>query len=166
MHLHHNDWYLLARDGKPPPPWEDCLKETFFVYPGERILLAGHFSDHPGKFVDPLPHVRPRGPRPDEPVRGRAVRNPAFSKGSRACCRCIVRIGRHTQKAGGAAAPGRSEARAIGALLLAGAGLVALSLSLPHPSGGNTPALIATRRGDGGRRPALLVPLPAASRSP
>jgi spore coat protein A, manganese oxidase len=51
MHLHHNDWYLLARDGRPPPPWEDCLKETFFVYPGERILVAGHFSDHTGKFV-------------------------------------------------------------------------------------------------------------------
>jgi spore coat protein A, manganese oxidase len=51
MHLHHTDWYLLARDGKKPPPWEDCLKETFFVYPGERILLAGHFADHPGKFV-------------------------------------------------------------------------------------------------------------------
>ena len=51
MHLHHTDWYLLARDGKPPPPWEDCLKETFFVYPGERILVAGHFSDHTGKFV-------------------------------------------------------------------------------------------------------------------
>ena len=34
MHLHHTDWYLLARDGRPPPPWEDCLKETFFVYPG------------------------------------------------------------------------------------------------------------------------------------
>jgi spore coat protein A len=26
MHMHHTDWYLLARDGKPPPPWEDCLK--------------------------------------------------------------------------------------------------------------------------------------------
>jgi spore coat protein A, manganese oxidase len=51
MHLHHNDWYLLSRDGKPPPPWEDCLKETFFVFPGERIRVAGHFSDHPGKFV-------------------------------------------------------------------------------------------------------------------
>jgi FtsP/CotA-like multicopper oxidase with cupredoxin domain len=51
MHLHHTDWYLLARDGKPPPPWEDCLKDTFFVYPGEKILLAGHFSDHSGKFV-------------------------------------------------------------------------------------------------------------------
>ena len=71
MHLHHTDWYLLARNGKPPPPWEDCLKETFFVYPGERILVAGHFTDYTGKFVDPLPHARPRGPRPDEPVPGR-----------------------------------------------------------------------------------------------
>jgi diguanylate cyclase (GGDEF)-like protein/PAS domain S-box-containing protein len=40
--------------------------------------------------------------------------------------------------------PGRSEARAVGALLGAGGGLVALSLVLPHPSGGNTPALIGT----------------------
>lgn len=39
--------------------------------------------------------------------------------------------------------PGRSESRAVGALLLAGAGLVALSLALPHPSGGDTQALIA-----------------------
>jgi diguanylate cyclase (GGDEF)-like protein/PAS domain S-box-containing protein len=43
--------------------------------------------------------------------------------------------------------PGRSEARAVGALLLAGAGLVALSLALPHPSGGNTRALIGTAAG-------------------
>jgi spore coat protein A, manganese oxidase len=51
IHLHHTDWYLLSRDGRPPPPWEDCLKDTFFVYPGERLLLAGHFSDYTGKFV-------------------------------------------------------------------------------------------------------------------
>jgi FtsP/CotA-like multicopper oxidase with cupredoxin domain len=51
MHLHHSDWLLLARNGRPPPPWEDCLKETFFVFPGERILLAGHFTDYTGKFV-------------------------------------------------------------------------------------------------------------------
>lgn len=38
--------------------------------------------------------------------------------------------------------PGHSEARAIGALLLAGAALVALSLALPHPSGGDTTALV------------------------
>jgi diguanylate cyclase (GGDEF)-like protein/PAS domain S-box-containing protein len=43
--------------------------------------------------------------------------------------------------------PGRSEARATGALLLAGAGLVALSLILPHPSGGREIALAATAAG-------------------
>ena len=51
MHMHMTDWYLLSRNGKPPPPWEDCLKETFFVYPDERILVAGHFADYTGKFV-------------------------------------------------------------------------------------------------------------------
>jgi spore coat protein A len=51
MHLHHSDWLLLERDGRPPPPWENCLKETFFVYPNEKILLAGHFADHTGKFA-------------------------------------------------------------------------------------------------------------------
>jgi FtsP/CotA-like multicopper oxidase with cupredoxin domain len=51
MHMHLTDWYLLARNGKPPPPWEDCLKETFLVYPRERILVAGRFADHTGKFV-------------------------------------------------------------------------------------------------------------------
>ncbi len=39
--------------------------------------------------------------------------------------------------------PGHSEARAVGSLLLGGATLVALSLALPHPSGGDTAALIA-----------------------
>ena len=51
MHLHHTDWYLLRRNGKLPPPWERCLKETFFMDPHERILIAGRPSDHLGKFV-------------------------------------------------------------------------------------------------------------------
>lgn len=51
MHMHHTDWYLLSRNGRKPPPWEDCLKETFFLYPRERILVAGHFADYTGKFV-------------------------------------------------------------------------------------------------------------------
>ncbi len=38
---------------------------------------------------------------------------------------------------------GSVEARAVAALPLAGAGLVALSLVLPHPSGGNQAALVA-----------------------
>ena len=51
MHMHLTDWYLLSRNGKPPPPWEDCLKETFFVYPNERLLVAGRFVDYTGKFL-------------------------------------------------------------------------------------------------------------------
>jgi diguanylate cyclase (GGDEF)-like protein/PAS domain S-box-containing protein len=39
--------------------------------------------------------------------------------------------------------PGRSEARAAAALLLAGAGLVVISLLLPHPPGGDTGAIVA-----------------------
>lgn len=39
--------------------------------------------------------------------------------------------------------PGRSEARAVGALMLAASGLVVLSLVLPHPAGGDTRALTA-----------------------
>ncbi|HSK50874.1 MAG TPA: sensor domain-containing diguanylate cyclase [Solirubrobacterales bacterium] len=38
---------------------------------------------------------------------------------------------------------GRSEARAVGAVLIGGAGLVELSLLLPHPSEVNEPALLA-----------------------
>jgi diguanylate cyclase (GGDEF)-like protein/PAS domain S-box-containing protein len=44
-------------------------------------------------------------------------------------------------------APGRSAGRAAGALLMAGAGLVALSLILPHPDGGHFIALVATACG-------------------
>ena len=51
VHLHSTDWYLLSRDGKPPKPWEDCLKETFFLNPHETLLVAGHFTDFTGKFV-------------------------------------------------------------------------------------------------------------------
>jgi spore coat protein A, manganese oxidase len=51
MHIHHNDWYMLSRNGHPPKPWEDCLKETFLLEPHDRILVAGRFADHTGKFV-------------------------------------------------------------------------------------------------------------------
>ena len=51
IHIHHTDWYMLARNGKPPKPWEDCLKETFLVDPKETILVAGHFADFTGKYV-------------------------------------------------------------------------------------------------------------------
>jgi diguanylate cyclase (GGDEF)-like protein/PAS domain S-box-containing protein len=51
------------------------------------------------------------------------------------------------QRRGALREQGPSEARAIGALLVAGAGLVALSLLLPHPSEVDEPALIGTAVG-------------------
>jgi FtsP/CotA-like multicopper oxidase with cupredoxin domain len=51
VHMHHTDWYVLSRNGRRPPPWERCLKETFFLGPGDRVVVAGHFSDHAGKYV-------------------------------------------------------------------------------------------------------------------
>jgi spore coat protein A, manganese oxidase len=51
IHMHHTDWYMLSRNGKPPRRWERCLKETFFLDPGDRVVVAGHFSDYTGKYV-------------------------------------------------------------------------------------------------------------------
>ncbi|MBW3653164.1 MAG: multicopper oxidase family protein [Actinobacteria bacterium] len=51
IHLHHTDWYMLSRNGRRPPPWEACLKDTFFLDPGERVLVAGRVSDYTGKYV-------------------------------------------------------------------------------------------------------------------
>jgi spore coat protein A len=51
VHLHHTDWYMLSRNGRRPPPWEACLKETFFLDPGDRVVIAGRFTDYTGKYV-------------------------------------------------------------------------------------------------------------------
>lgn len=51
MHNHDVDFRLLARNGAPPDPWEDGLKETFRVDPGETVQVAAKFTDHTGTFV-------------------------------------------------------------------------------------------------------------------
>ena len=51
MHLHATDWYMLSRNGKRPPPYEQCLKESFLLEPDDTIVVAGHFSDYTGKYV-------------------------------------------------------------------------------------------------------------------
>ncbi len=51
IHLHHTDWYMLSRNGRRPPPWEACLKDTFFLDPHERVVIAGRMSDYTGKYV-------------------------------------------------------------------------------------------------------------------
>jgi hypothetical protein len=96
MHMHHTDWYMLARNGRRPAPWERCLKETFFIDPGETILVAGHFSDFTGKYVihcHMLDHEdhglmtqfevvagNARQPATDEVARRRAGRIPAAAE--------------------------------------------------------------------------------------
>jgi len=52
-----------------------------------------------------------------------------------------------SEKRVGKKSAGRWEARAAAALPIAGAGLVFLSLALPHPSGGDEAALLATAAG-------------------
>jgi FtsP/CotA-like multicopper oxidase with cupredoxin domain len=51
LHLHHTDWYMLKRNGQTPPAHERCLKETFFLDPGDEVIVAGKISDYTGKYV-------------------------------------------------------------------------------------------------------------------
>ena len=51
IHMHSTDWYMLERDGRRPPRYERALKETFLLDPGERVLVAAHFTDFLGKYV-------------------------------------------------------------------------------------------------------------------
>jgi FtsP/CotA-like multicopper oxidase with cupredoxin domain len=51
IHLHSADWVTLARNGEPPPAWEQGLKETWRLDPGETVVVGTRFADHPGRFV-------------------------------------------------------------------------------------------------------------------
>jgi FtsP/CotA-like multicopper oxidase with cupredoxin domain len=51
IHIHDVDWKVLQRNGKPPEPGEDALKETFRLDPGEVLLVAARFSDHLGHYM-------------------------------------------------------------------------------------------------------------------
>jgi FtsP/CotA-like multicopper oxidase with cupredoxin domain len=51
IHMHHTDWYMVSRNGKQPPAYEQCLKETFLLEPNDAIRVAGHFSDFTGKYA-------------------------------------------------------------------------------------------------------------------
>jgi spore coat protein A len=51
MHLHATDWYMLSRNGKRPPAYEQALKETFLLEPDDTIVVAGHFSEYTGKYA-------------------------------------------------------------------------------------------------------------------
>ena len=51
IHIHGTDFRVLSRDGSPPPPWEQGLKETVLVHPRETVVVALRFTDNLGTYV-------------------------------------------------------------------------------------------------------------------
>jgi FtsP/CotA-like multicopper oxidase with cupredoxin domain len=51
IHLHEEQWHTILRDGKPPPPWERGLEDTWRLDPGETVEVAAHFTDYTGVFM-------------------------------------------------------------------------------------------------------------------
>ncbi|HVV75704.1 MAG TPA: multicopper oxidase domain-containing protein [Mycobacteriales bacterium] len=51
IHLHEEQWHTISRDGKPPPPWERGLEDTWRLDPGESVVVAGKFTDYTGVFM-------------------------------------------------------------------------------------------------------------------
>jgi FtsP/CotA-like multicopper oxidase with cupredoxin domain len=51
VHLHEEQWHTLSRDGRPPPPWERGLEDTWRLDPGESITVAARFTDYTGVFM-------------------------------------------------------------------------------------------------------------------
>jgi FtsP/CotA-like multicopper oxidase with cupredoxin domain len=51
VHLHEEQWHTVSRNGKPPPPWERGLEDTWRLDPGEYVDVAATFTDYPGLFM-------------------------------------------------------------------------------------------------------------------
>src|SRR4029079_13671196 len=51
VHLHEERWLTVLRDGKPPPPWERGLEDTWRLDPGERVRVVAKFTDYTGIFM-------------------------------------------------------------------------------------------------------------------
>jgi spore coat protein A len=51
VHLHEERWLTVLRDGKPPPPWERGLEDTWRLDPGERVRVVAKFTDYTGVFM-------------------------------------------------------------------------------------------------------------------
>jgi spore coat protein A len=51
VHIHAEQWRTVLRDGKPPPPWERGLEDTWRLDPGEVVEVAARFEDYTGPFM-------------------------------------------------------------------------------------------------------------------
>ena len=51
VHIHAEQWRTVRRNGKPPPPWERGLEDTWRLEPGEVVDVAARFEDYTGPFM-------------------------------------------------------------------------------------------------------------------
>jgi FtsP/CotA-like multicopper oxidase with cupredoxin domain len=51
VHLHEELFRTVSRDGRPPPPWERGLEDTWRLDPGERVRVMARFTDFTGVFM-------------------------------------------------------------------------------------------------------------------
>jgi FtsP/CotA-like multicopper oxidase with cupredoxin domain/plastocyanin len=51
VHIHAEQWRTVLRDGRPPPPWERGLEDTWRLDPGEVVEVAARFEDYTGPFM-------------------------------------------------------------------------------------------------------------------
>ncbi len=80
-HPPHELLLLRSRNGKPPEARERCLKDTFFMDPGEKPRGHRPLLRSPGQVHRPLPHARPRGPRAHGTVHDARLERPVSRLG-------------------------------------------------------------------------------------
>ncbi|HEY2951006.1 MAG TPA: multicopper oxidase domain-containing protein, partial [Verrucomicrobiae bacterium] len=51
IHIHLEEFQILTRDDKPPPPHEQGRKDVFFLGPGERVKIFMRFRTFLGRYV-------------------------------------------------------------------------------------------------------------------
>jgi FtsP/CotA-like multicopper oxidase with cupredoxin domain len=53
VHVHSGQFRVLSRSGgrSTLQPWENGLKDTVLVLPGERVEIAVRFGEYPGLFL-------------------------------------------------------------------------------------------------------------------
>ena len=51
FHVHHTQFRVIERDGKPPAPGESGLKDTIALNPGETVRILLRFTEFTGLYV-------------------------------------------------------------------------------------------------------------------
>jgi len=51
IHMHLSSAQIIRRNGAPPPPWEQAMKETILLGPGDEVDLHIDFHNFRGRYV-------------------------------------------------------------------------------------------------------------------